>query len=64
MPYFLNFAPLFVGEEEEDDPDFDPSKVKPGQGAQECKQQQIRQFYSAALRKVILTMDVQKITAF
>ena len=27
------------GEEEEDDPDFDPSKVKPGQGAQECKQQ-------------------------
>ena len=27
------------GEEEEDDPDFDPSKVKPGQNAQECKQQ-------------------------
>lgn len=27
------------GEEEEDDPDFDISKAKPGQNAQECKQQ-------------------------
>jgi len=27
------------GEEEEDDPDFDPSKVKGGENPQECKQQ-------------------------
>ena len=30
---------LLLGEEEEDDPDFDPSKVKGGDNPQECKQQ-------------------------
>ena len=30
---------LLLGEEEEDDPDFDPSKVKGGENPQECKQQ-------------------------
>ena len=28
-----------LGEEEDDDPDFDPSKVKGGANPQECKQQ-------------------------
>ena len=28
-----------LGEEEDDDPDFDPSKVKGGENPQECKQQ-------------------------
>ena len=30
---------LSLGEDEEDDPDFDPSKVKGGENPQECKQQ-------------------------
>ena len=30
---------LSSGEDEEDDPDFDPSKVKGGENPQECKQQ-------------------------
>ena len=35
----LNSDFFATGEEEEDDPDFDPSKVKGGDNPQECKQQ-------------------------